>query len=367
MKSADITVIGAGAIGAASAWKLAQTGLSVVMIGDRSAPPASDVAAGMLAPVTEAEFGEEELLRLNVASADLYPAFVEELEEVTGRSVGYRRCGTIMVARDLDDVRALEEVHAFQQRLGLTARRISGRDARDLEPALSPRTRGAIVVESDHQIDPSALLDALLRACADAGVEQIQGRVVEVAPGVVRLDDGVTISSSNVVLAAGAHSAAITGALPIPIRPVKGQLVHLRARASAPVPTRNIRGLDVYMVVRTDGRVIVGASVEEQGFDRSLTAGAVLDLLRDAYEIVPGVAEFEFLGVRAGLRPATPDNAPIVGELAPGLIVATGHYRNGILLTPITARAVVGLVRGEQVEALAPFGPHRFTSERIGS
>ena len=314
----------------------------------------------MLAPVTEAEFGEEALLRLNVESARLYPAFVDELREASGRDVGYRRCGTLMVARDQDDNRVLEQLHAFQQRLGLDAQRLSGRAARDLEPALSPRTRGAILVEDDHQIDPPALLDALQRACRATGVEEVRGRVVEVEPGAVRLEDGRSISSSKVVVAAGSYSGTIAGAGSIPVRPVKGQLVHLKARGGIPLPTRNVRGLDVYVVTRVDGRIVAGASVEEQGFDRTLTAGAVLDLLREAYEILPGLAEAEFVGVTAGLRPATPDNAPVIGEVAPGVIVATGHYRNGILLTPVTARAVVDLATGEKEEWTSPFSSDRF-------
>lgn len=365
MRSPDIIVVGTGAIGTACAWRLAQTGRAVSMIGDASSPPASDVAAGMLAPVTEAEFGEEALLRLNVASAELYPGFVDELQAASGRDVGYRRCGTLMVARDHDDNRVLDEVHGFQQRLGLAARRMPGREARELEPALSPRTRGAILVENDHQIDPAALLDALRDACRAVGVEDIAGRVVDVGAGAVRLEGGATISAPTIVIAAGAYSGTIGGAGLIPVRPVKGQLVHLRARGGFPLPSRNIRGLDVYVVTRSDGRIVVGASVEEQGFDRTLTAGAVLELLRDAYEILPALAEAEFVGVTAGLRPATPDNAPVIAEVGPGVIVATGHYRNGILLTPITARAVVALVEGRQDRSTAHFGLDRFVREGV--
>ncbi|MBW3595171.1 MAG: glycine oxidase ThiO [Actinobacteria bacterium] len=366
VRSPDITIVGAGAIGAACAWQLAQAGLDVTMIGDASAPAASSVAAGMLAPVTEAEFGEEALLKLNLVSSELYPGFIEELNDAAGVDLGYRRCGTLMVARDSDDNRVLEQIHAFQRRLGLAAQRLSGRAARELEPVLAPRTRGAILVEDDHQIDPSAFVDALRRAAVAAGVEERVGHVVEVGRGFVRLEDGTTLSSGKVVVAAGSYTGTIRGiAEMVPVRPVKGQLVHLRARRGALLPTRNIRGLDVYVVTRADGRVVVGASVEEQGFDVTRTAGAVHDLLREAYAILPGITELEFVGVTAGLRPATPDNAPVIGEIAPDVIVATGHYRNGILLTPITARAVAALVDGRSDEVVASFGAQRFATEGV--
>ena len=359
--TSEITIVGAGAIGASCAWRIAQSGRSVVLVEDPAAAPASAVAAGMLAPVTEVEFGEEALLKLNLASADLYPSYVAELEKVAGLDVGYRRCGTLMVARDQDDNRALDEVHALQTHLGLDARRLSGREARDLEPGLSPRTRGGILVEGDHQVEPSLLLQALAQGCEKAGVRSVKGRVVEIGDGSVLLDDDRTIRSEWVVVAAGSYSGAIAGlASPVPVRPVKGQLVHLRTRGDDPMPSRNIRGLDVYVVTRPDGRVVLGASVEEQGFDETPTAGAVHDLLRYAYELLPGITELEYVGVTAGLRPATPDNAPVIGELAPGVIAATGHYRNGILLAPVTARAVARLVEGGTDDLVAGFGPDRF-------
>ena len=362
MRSADIIVVGAGAIGATCSWRLAQAGATVTMIGDDSSPAASAVAAGMLAPVTEAEFGEERLLQLNIASSELYPDFVEELQQATGRDVGYRRCGTLMVARDHDDNRVLDEVHAFQQRLGLDSDRTSGRAARELEPVLSPRMRGAILVDSDHQIDPAALVAALHQACDEAGVRRLEGRVADISEGRVTLEGQRTLLSAKVVVAAGSYTARIQGLETlVPIRPVKGQLVHLKARSGIPLPTRNIRGLDVYVVTRSDGRVVLGASVEEQGFDKTLTAGAVHDLLRDAYEILPGITELEFVGVTAGLRPATPDNAPVMGELAPGILIASGHYRNGILLAPITAKIIVSMAEGRSEPLGEPFSPHRFT------
>ena len=368
MRSQDIVVVGAGVIGASSAWRLAQGGHTVTMIGDPQASPASDVAAGMLAPVTEVEFGNEKLLELNLASSRMYGGFVEDLTDAVGLDVGYRQCGTLMVARDDDDRRALDEVFEFQRRLGLEVNRMSSQEIRNREPVLSPRVRGGIWVDGDHQIDPSALLAALIAAGEAAGVSSLQDRVVDVVPGAggaeVRTGSGLRLSCDTVVLAAGSYTGTIggSGRLSIPVRPVKGQLVHLRARAGIPLPGANIRGLDVYVVTRADGRVVVGASVEEQGFDKTLTAGAVHDLLRDAYELWPGVVELEFSGVTAGLRPATPDNAPVIGVLEDHVIVATGHFRNGVLLAPVTAATVVELVNGGSPASIAGFDPHRFAA-----
>lgn len=364
MRSPEIIVIGRGAIGASCAWQLARDDKSVTLVADSTAPAASMVAAGMLAPVTEAEFGEEQLFRLNVASSMLFPAFIDQLRDAVDADGGYRQCGTVLVARDQDDNRVLDEVHDLQLRLGVEARRLSGRAVRDLEPALAPRTRGGIVVDGDHQVDPPALTEALLAACEAAGVERIEGRVTKIDGSTVTLESGDTLSCAAVVLAAGARSGQIAGIPEVPVRPVKGQLVHLRSHGGVPLPSRNVRGLDVYVVTRADGRVVVGATVEEQGFDATLTARAVHDLLRDAYEVLPGLLELEFVGVTAGFRPATPDNSPAIGWLTDEVIVATGHYRNGVLLAPITANAVVSLVNGDDPDVLASFDPHRFASTR---
>ena len=364
MGSQEIIVVGAGAIGASSAWRLAQDGHAVTLVDDPGAAPASDVAAGMLAPVAEAEFGEEKLLTLNLRSIEMYDTFVDELCEVTGLDVGYRRCGTLMVARDGDDMRVLDEVLRYQQRLGLQVARWSSREMRAAEPVLSPRIRGGIWVTGDHQIDPSALLAALLAACESAGVGRLRDRVVGVDQKAttveVRTESGRSLSCDQVVLAAGSYSGKIDGIDgSVPVRPVKGQLLQLRGRPGMPLPSANIRGIDVYMVTRADGRVVVGATVEEQGFDSTLTAGAIHDLLRDAYELWPGIVELEFVEARAGLRPATPDNAPAIGRLGERVVVAAGHYRNGILLAPVTAAAVAEIVGGGAPAWVEDFAPHR--------
>lgn len=321
----------------------------------------------MLAPVTEAHYGEEALLRLNLASVDLYPAFVRDLENETGRDVGYRACGTVMVARDQDDNAALSELFSFQHRLGLEVRRLRSRELRETEPALSPSVRGGIEVRGDHQVDNRALLEALISACCSRGVDLVSASVTEVLQtegGVdgVLVAGGTRIPADAVVVAAGAGSGSIPGVPPLPVRPVKGQLLHLRSTDGIPLLRHNVRGLDVYMVARPDGRLVVGATVEERGFDPAPTAGAVHDLLRFAYELVPGITELELVEISVGHRPGTPDNAPLLGMTSvPGVIVATGHYRNGVLLLPVTADAIARLVlSGEVPETIAPFSIARF-------
>lgn len=367
--SPDVAVVGGGVIGLATAWRAAGAGLAATVIDPAPGRGASWAAAGMLAPVTEVHFGEEALLRLNLASARRWPAFAAALEEATGQPSGYRRCGTLAVARDPDDRGELDRLHDFQRRLGLSVERLTSRETRRLEPALAPSVRGGLLVEGDHQVDNRRLVVALQDACQAAGVRLLRRRVagVEVAGDRavgVCLAGGERVPAGAVVLAAGVGSRGLDG-LPAgfpPVRPVKGQLLHLRGPADPPLVTRNVRSLDVYLVPRGDGRLVVGATVEDQGFDTTVTAGAVLDLLRAAFAVVPDVTELALTETVAGLRPGSPDNAPLIGDgpLA-GLAVATGHYRNGLLLAPLTADAVTDwLTEGVWPEAVAPAAPSRF-------
>jgi glycine oxidase len=323
----------------------------------------------MLAPVTEVDYGEESLLQLNLLAAERYPSFVAELESFTGINVGYRRTGTIMVARDSDENEELAELWRFQQRLGLTSQRLRSRESRKLEPGLSPSVRGGIFVENDHQIDNRALVTALLKACDESGVRRHAASAPEIevkgdrAHGVV-LDSGERVEAGSVLVAAGCRSNLVAGIPPgaIPVRPVKGQLLHLSGPPGNDVAAHTVRGLDVYAVPRGDGRLVVGATVEEQGFDERVTAGAVYTLLRDIYELLPGITELELSETAVGLRPGSPDNAPLIGRTElEGLYCATGHYRNGVLLTPVTADAVVEtLTTGEEPEFSRSFSPLRF-------
>jgi glycine oxidase len=365
--SADVVVIGGGVIGLAAAWSSARSGASVTVVDSRPASGASSVAAGMLAPVTEALWGEEHLLELNRESARRWAGYAEELEEASGLPVGYLSCGTLAVAVDQGDRAELEELHRFQVQLGLDSTWLSGREARSVEPLLAPSIAGALLAGGDHQVDNRKVMRALTAGCRNAGVETRADDVAEVdvvedrAVGVV-FPNGDRLSSGHVVLAAGCRSALV-GGIPLqlrpPVRPVKGQILRLRlGPADAPIASRNLRGMvnghSCYLVPRQDGEVVVGATAEERGFDERVTAGAVYELLRDAQRIIPGVAELELAEASAGLRPGSPDNLPIVGESGlPGLVYATGHGRNGILLTPLTAEIVAATVAAAPLPEVA--------------
>jgi glycine oxidase len=373
---ADVVVVGGGVIGLAIAWRAAGAGMAVTVVDETPGQGASWAAAGMLAPVTEVHYGERPLLDLNLAAAGRWPAFAAEVEEASGHPVGYRPGGTLAVARDADDNAALEDLYQFQLRCGLEVERLRSRECRQLEPGLAPGIRGGVLAAGDHQVDNRALVQALLIACRRAGVRLLEGRVAELATDGDRVTGvlvggGARLPAEAVVLAAGCWSGGLGGlaaeALP-PVRPVKGQLLYLRGSADDPLCSRNVRGLEVYVVPRGDGRVVVGATVEEQGFDTRVTAGAVHDLLRAALELLPDVAELELTETVVGLRPGSPDNAPMLGPAGPeGLVVATGHYRNGILLTPVTADTIAELLgTGRVPDLIAPFAPRRFAGAEPG-
>jgi glycine oxidase len=341
---------------------------------------ASRVAAGMLAPVTEIGYGEEPLLRLSLCACDRYPSFVDELEYVSGHDVGYRACGMLAVAFDPGDRAVLDDLRVFQQSLGLGVEPLSGRECRRIEPFLSPSVQAGQLVRGDHQVDPRRLSKALLVAVVRSGVAlrpNVVSRLLVRSGGItgVELDDGSVLAAGTVVLAAGCRSGEIDGIpqqLRPPVRPVKGQVIRLRATTPGGPPlSRSVRGMvhgaPVYLVPREDGELVVGATQEERGFDEQVTAGGVYELLRDAHTIVPGITELSFAEASAGLRPCTPDNAPIIGPLPlEGLVVATGHHRNGVLLAPITADAVATLLAdGRLPEFAEPFSPHRFISREM--
>jgi glycine oxidase len=363
----DAAVIGGGVIGLSVAWRAARAGLTVAVVDPDPGSGSSHFAAGMIAPVGEAEFGEAVVVALNRDSAARYPSFIAELELDAGRSAGYRQTGTLHVAVDPDEQAALERQLQYRQELGLPVQRLTSRQTRDLEPGLSPSIRGGMLVSTDHQVDPRAMVATLLQACSRLGVQIHRRRaslLIEAGRTTgVGLDGGERIDASHVVLAAGCWSGAVPGVpdadLP-PVRPVKGQI--LRLRGAPGMIARTIRGGSVYILPRGDGRVVIGGTVEERGFDTSVTAGAVYELLREARALVPDVAELELVEASAGLRPGSPDNMPLVGSsTTPGLIVATGHYRNGYLLAPATADAVAGVLAGGRwPEATSPWSPSRF-------
>jgi glycine oxidase len=373
---ADLVVAGGGVIGTAIAWRAAAAGLDVVLVDPEQGHAASLVAAGMLAPVSEALFGEGALLRLNLLAVRRFGSFADELESATGHRVGLRREGTLAVAYDPDDYTALARLTAFRRSAGLDAAELDSRACRTLEPFLAPDVHGGVLFPDDWSVDNRRYAAALADAARSAKVRSVRDRVLAVRTGDgqargVRLAGGGDIDAPAVVVAAGCWSGAVDGlpdALRTVVRPVKGQLLRLRHPAGVPPVLSHtiraiVRGTDVYLVPRADGEVVVGATSEERGPDQTVTAGAVHDLLRDAMSVLPVISELILAETCAGLRPGTPDNGPVVGRCGPdGLLLATGHYRNGILMSPVTADAAVALLTGQDpAPEWEPFTPQRFT------
>ena len=387
----DVVVVGGGVIGLAVAWEAAAAGLAVTLADPRPGRGAGWAAAGMLAPVGEAHFGEDALTTLNLGAARAWPAFARDLQEASGRPVHYVADGTLLIAVDPSDRAATDDLLAYRLALGLRARRLTAGQCRSQEPLLAPGIRGGAELADDHQVDNRCVLDALVGACTAAGVTIVEEEVaaVDISGGTVAgvtLEHGGRRSAGAVVVAAGCRSGQLSGIperlLP-PVRPVKGMTLRLRAPAGAPTLARTVRGLvrgrSCYLVPRQDGTVVVGATVEEKGFDLTVQAGAVGDLLSDARRLVPSLEEYELFDTTTGLRPGSPDNAPMVGATdVGGLVVATGHFRNGFLLAPVTAHEVVDILTGRRAAhgwegapgatvpaaGFVPFGPGRFTSDR---
>jgi glycine oxidase len=374
---ADAVIVGGGVIGTAIAWRAASAGLAVTLIDpDSDADKASMVAAGMLGPVSESVFGEQRLLNLNLLAIERFPGFNRELEDATGLVTGLRTEGTLAVAYDSGDLAALRRLTEFRHSIGLEAEALDAKQCRALEPFLAPATRGGVLATGDLSVDNRRYLAALRAAAAKAGVTRLTGTVTEVTaePGRARVrarpehGDGVCeLAARDVVVAAGFATSTLAGvpdAIRQAIRPVKGQLLRLRHPAHLPpIATRTIRatvqGRDIYIVPRADGEVVVGATQEERD-DRDVTVGAVHDMLRDAVIALPAISELVLAEIDVGLRPGSKDNGPVVGRADQGLVMATGHFRNGILLSAATADAVAAILAGrEPAPAWAPFHPGR--------
>jgi glycine oxidase len=373
VSAVDLAVIGAGAIGLTIAWQARRRGLSVVVLERHdSGRGTSWLAAGMIAPVAEAVAGEEPLLELGLASAGLYPGFVAELEATAGESVDYVRAGTLLLARDEDEAQGLERELALRNRLGLAVERLRPSTARRLEPALAPGLRLALSAPADHAVDPRRLTAALRTSAVAAGVDLREGTAASalLRSGArvsgVRLDDGSELGAGATVLSAGVWAGQIEGLEPwvnAALRPVKGQIMRLRDPGGPGLVTRVLRMSGAYIAPRDGGRYVLGATVEERGFDTTVTAGAAFALLREVGELIPGISELVIDEFAAGLRPGTSDNLPLIGPVsgAPGLHLALGHGRSGILLAPITAELVVDELLGRPVPDFAgAFAPERF-------
>lgn len=370
-QTADVVVIGGGLIGTSISWRLRQAGLDVVVvIGERSAA-ASQVAAGMLAPITETTFTEPKLMQLNLASLSRYPDFVTEVEAGSELPAGLRRAPNLSVAYDADDAARLTTFADFLERSGHPGERLTSRQCRSHEPLLAPAVRSGLLVEGDWSCDNRLLWRAVIEAGHRIGVRDVPGFAHSVTSSDgrvtgVQLADGNSIAAGHVVIANGAWARQIDGLPDLPVRPVKGQIIRLDS-GRLPGPSLTIRayvrGAEIYLVPREGSReVVVGATVEELGFDHRVTAGAVYELLRDARSVMPMTAEYALSETSVGWRPGTPDNAPILGRCdIDGLLLATGHYRNGVLLTPITAEIIAKLITSGELDNVA----ESFTLDRF--
>ncbi|MCG9129415.1 glycine oxidase ThiO [Candidatus Poribacteria bacterium] len=376
MKNKKIIIIGGGVIGLGIGWQLTKSGTDVTIYDSAEAGRAASwAAAGMLAPLAEAHTEEPDLLNLGCESLALYPKWVSELESDAKMSVGFRVEGTLIVGLESDDTHQLRHLYQAQQQLGLNVNWLSGGEVREIESALSPRVSAAIQCETDYQVDNRLMVTALKTAYLNNGgvlhenspIEKIHTKDCHVEG--IETQDGFQ-PAEIVILSAGCWSSQVNG-IPDefcpPVRPVKGQMMALQMEDGISINSviRTVRArypTSVYLVPRTDGRLIIGATSEEMGYDTRITVGGMFELLRGAWEAVPGVYELPILETWTGLRPGSRDNAPILGKTPiENLIYATGHYRNGILLTPITAYEISKLVlSGNTSDALKSFQLDRF-------
>lgn len=370
----DIAIVGGGVIGLSCAFELARRGKSVTVI-EREQPGfgASTVAAGMLTPSFEVELTPQSLVELQLDSLRRYPQFVREVEAAGGVSCGYRDEGSLWVSRHRDDELELDHILTIQQERGLPARRLTGREVRQIEPYVSPRAVGGLLVESDHQVDSRQLVPALHAACKAVGVEvltQTGVSSVERVLGMLELTldrsgGGATLRAEQVLLAAGVwlEEGLVTPLPKIGMRPIKGQIVHLQGQ---PLVRHVIRNSDVYLVPRDGGRLLVGATEEEQGFDLHPTAGGTLDLLRFGFEVLPGIYDLNVTEIDVGLRPTFHDHMPVLGPTTTdGIFMASGHYRGGVLLAPATSHWMAEIMLSGQVpDRLEPFSFQRFLSDQ---
>ncbi len=384
--SPDVVIVGAGLAGLPIAWELLRRGATVHVV-DRGRPGqgTSRVAAGMLAPVTEVEPDDPIHLELGQLARERWPGFVDDLRDATGHAIAIRTHGTLAVARDRDEAEALDRFRGICDRFGLPVERLMPSAARKREPALAPTLRLALEIPDDAAVDPrtvtAALADAVVAAggtietdCEVRGLVLAGGRAV----GVERAD-GSAIRGGAVVIAGGAESSRFAG-IPeharVPVRPVKGQLLVLRDPSGPGMVERVLRFGPGYLVPRDDGRYVLGATTEERGFDRTVTAWAVHDLLRDGAELVPGVLDLELVETLVGWRPTSPDGLPVVGPAhdVERLWWATGHHRNGVLFASITGALLADGLTAERtlparyaaIDPRAVVDPRRFSSVMVG-
>jgi glycine oxidase len=377
----EVIVVGGGIVGLSIGWRLVQAGATVTVVDARLDGRASTVAAGMLTPVTEAYWGEEALMALTIDSMQRWPAFASELESVWAKPVDLELSGVLAVGFDTDDVAVIDDLHQLHEKHGLASERLRAREVRAREPLLAPQVRGGLFAPGDGAVDPRLVVRALAEAARSAGAGVVTGTVERIVVEDGRAT-GVEVGGLHrradvVVLAAGAWSSLVEGLPAVvvpPVRPVYGEVVRLRARTPGHTPGHVlravVRGAHVYVVPRRSGEIVVGATSLERGYESTVTAGGVYELLRDARSIVPALDEAQLVETSAGLRPGTPDNAPIIGwSGVDGLLLATGHHRNGVLLAPITADAVASAISGAGLPDVVAraCAPDRFASTEVRS
>jgi len=355
----DIAVIGGGIIGLSTAWRLAERGVGVVVVDPEPGRGAAWVAAGMLASASEANFGEESHATLLAAGAQRWPSFAAELSDATGLELDFQRTGTLLVGFHQSDAAELARNAALQRSLGFEVLDLDAAERRKREPALSPAIAATKFVAGDYHVDPRLVLAALLETLGSMDnvsfVRETTTRLdVQDDAATVHLRDGGVLVATRVVVCAGAWTNKIEGLErygPPSVRPVKGHIVRLFGEPILGHTIRAIvRGRHVYLVQRASGELVIGATAEEKGFDTTVQAGEIFQLLDDARTILPAIDDLELAETSCGLRPASSDNHPSVGWLEEGrLAIATGHYRNGVLLSPITADMIADLVVGEMV------------------
>lgn len=366
-----VVVAGGGIIGLSVGWQLLRRGVPVIIFErDEAARGASWAAAGMLAPHSEVGFEEEEFLRLGIESLSLFPRFLDEVAEDSGRRVEIDRRGTLIVGFHRDDTERIHRLWEFRDHLGLRVEWLPGAEGREIEPLLSPKISASIWLPDDGQVNNRALVDALKEAFIARGGRLVERAAVEAivvengaAKGVRARDE--IVRASRVVVAAGCWSGRIEGipdAVKPPVRPVKGQLVSLRMTDGFEF-THVVRAPDAYLLPKDDGRLLVGATQEEMGFDLTPTAGPVMRLIERGWEAIPSIYDLAIEGIDVGLRPGSRDNEPLIGPTeVENLYYATGHHRHGILLAPVTAYALCEMmIDGKTSDLLAPFHPSRFS------
>jgi glycine oxidase len=363
----DVIVVGGGVIGCSIAWRLAQSGLRVTVVErEQVGCEASRAAAGMLSPQGEAQ-GPGPFFDLCLRSRAMYRSFADELSEVSGIDVEYKDDGTLFVLVEGDDEASNTKWASWQLEAGLPIEHVSAEDIRKLEPAVTEPATRAIYLPEEHQVENRRLMDALEVAMKRTGAELIEGAEVSAVTaergrvtGV--LSDGKRFDAGVVIVAAGTWSSQLLEPLGLNVKviPARGQMIAVRGK-TYPIK-RVLHSSNVYLVPRNDGRILIGATVEYAGFHKAVTAGAINQLLSAAVELVPSIADFEVTETWCGLRPDTIDHLPIIGASGvENLLLATGHFRNGILLAPITARAIAEVISTNFVpNEISHFGCARF-------